>query len=444
MRHFQNIVIGFGKAGKTLAGTLVKHGQEVLVIEKDAGMYGGTCINVACLPTKNLLLNAHRGVDYQTALQTKNDLTAKLRTKNYHKVADLELATVLDATASFVDDQTLLVKDDSGSETLTFDRLFINTGARPMIPEIDGLTEGPRVFTSQTLLAKEDQLASLAILGAGPIGLEFSSLYAQFKSQVTVINRHEEILPHVDENIASLAMADLESDGVTFLNQSTLTKVEEVRDGLKLTVATPAGEQKLEVAGLLVAAGRRPNTADLRLENTSLTTGAKGEVVVNDKLETNVPGIYALGDVAGSPQFTFISLDDWRIMANQLFGDQSRTRANRPTYATTVFLNPALSSVGLTKKQLDTAGRPYQLLSMPAAAVPKAQVIGNPRGILQALVDPASHEILGATIYAEEAYETINVLTLAIQHHLTAEDLRDQIYTHPTMTEALNDLFSQL
>lgn len=444
MRHFQNIIIGFGKAGKTLAGSLTQHGQEVLLIERDPQIYGGTCINVACLPTKNLVINAQRGVGYEEAFATKQALTSKLRTKNYHKVADQELATVLDATAEFVDNQTIRVTDESGSEELTFDRLFINTGATSKVPNIPGVALGQRIFASTELLAQPKQVQHLAILGAGPIGLEFASMYANFGSQVTVINRHSGILGQFEPEVAAAAQADLEADGVTFLHGRQLTKVTETAEGLTLTVAGPSGEEALTADGLLLAVGRQPNTAALHLERTDLQVGERGEIVVNDRLETNVPGIYALGDVNGGPQFTFISLDDWRILNNQFFGDQTRTRANRPVYAKTVFLKPAISTVGATEAQLQAAGKDYRVLAMPAAAVPKTQVIGNPRGYYKALVDPTSHQILGATIYAEEAYETINLITLAIQHRLPAEALRDQIYTHPTMTEALNDLFGQL
>ncbi|ANZ60567.1 pyridine nucleotide-disulfide oxidoreductase [Secundilactobacillus paracollinoides] len=442
MRHFTNIIIGFGKAGKTLAGTLVQHGQDVLVIEKDAMMYGGTCINVACLPTKNMIINSHNGEDYADAFAAKNKLTSMLRNKNYHKVADQETATVLNADAEFLDDHTLQVTDDSGTETLTADRIFINTGSTPILPNIAGLNDSQRVFTSKTLLDQSQQTKRLAILGSGPIGLEFASMYAQFGSDVTVIGQTPAILERYEPEIATAAKADLETDGVSFLLNAQLTKVADTATGLSLTVTTETGSQTIDADALLVATGRRANTDDLHLERTHIETGSRGEIAVNDTLETSVANVYALGDVAGSPQFTYVSLDDWRIMANQLFGDKTRTRTNRPIFANTIFLNPAISSVGQTEVQLKAAGTPYQVLKMATAGVPKAQVIGNPRGSYKALIDPETHQILGVTIYAEEAYETINVIAVAMQNHLPAEVLRDQIYTHPTMTEALNDLFN--
>ncbi|OQR18742.1 FAD-dependent oxidoreductase [Ligilactobacillus salivarius] len=441
MRHFKNIIIGFGKAGKTLAGSLTSHGEEVLLIEKDPMMYGGTCINIACLPTKNLVINSQRGVKYEEAFETKEAMTAKLRNKNYHKVADQDLATVLDATAEFLDDKTIKVTDESGTEELTFDRLFINTGAESNVPNIDGLKIDDKIFTSTEMLAKKELAKNLVILGGGPIGLEFASMYAGFGSKVTVIEPMPSILGRFEPEIAQAAKADMEADGVTFMLKSSLTKVEETEAGLNLTVETEDGVKDLQADVMLVSVGRHPATAALHLEKTSLEVGQRGEIVVNDKLETSVPNIYAMGDVAGCLQFTYISLDDWRIVDNQLFGDKTRTKKNRPVFANSIFIKPAISSAGLTESELKAQGKAYKVLTMPAAGVPKAQVIGNPRGAYKALIDPETHEILGATIYAEEAYETINVITLAMQNHLKAEDLRDQIYAHPTMTEALNDLF---
>ena len=291
------------------------------------------------------------------------------------------------------------------------------------------------------MLAKKELAKNLVILGGGPIGLEFASMYAGFGSKVTVIEPMPSILGRFEPEIAQAAKADMEADGVTFMLKSSLTKVEETEAGLNLTVETEDGVKDLQADVMLVSVGRHPATAALHLEKTSLEVGQRGEIVVNDKLETSVPNIYAMGDVAGSLQFTYISLDDWRIMDIQLFGDNTRTKKNSPVFAISFFIKPAISSAWLTESELKAQGKAYKVLTMPAAGVPKAQVIGNPRGSYKALIDPETHEILGATIYAEEAYETINVITLAMQHHLKAEDLRDQIYAHPTMTEALNDLF---
>lgn len=204
MKHYDNIIIGFGKAGKTLAATLASHHEEVLIIEKDAMMYGGTCINVACLPTKNLILNAQKGVSFDQAFEAKNKMTSKLRNKNYHKVADQETATVLNADAEFVDDKTIKVTDDSGEEMLTADRIFINTGSTPIMPSIEGLSESKHVFASREMLDQSKQTQNLAILGSGPIGLEFASMYAQFGSNVTVLAHDAQLLRRVEPEAAEI------------------------------------------------------------------------------------------------------------------------------------------------------------------------------------------------------------------------------------------------
>lgn len=343
-----------------------------------------------------------------------------------------------------MDDHTVRVSDNSGQETLTADRIFINTGATPIWPNIDGLLASKHVYSSTDLLVKDKQLKELVILGSGPIGLEFASMYAQFGSHVTIVDKSSKILGHFEPEIAEQAKNDLEEDGVSFLLESNLTGVNDTLNGVTLTISTPKGIKNIQADGLLVATGRKANVTDLHLERTSIRTGSHGEILVNDILETDAKDVYALGDVTGGPQFTYISLDDWRIMANHLYGDKTRSRLNRPVFANTIFLNPAISSVGKTEVQLNEAGIDYKVLKMPAASVPKTQVIGNPRGSYKALIDLQTHQILGTTIYAEESFETINIISLAMQNHLSAETLRDQIYTHPTMTEALNDLFDQI
>lgn len=444
MRHFENIIIGFGKAGKTLAASLASHGHEVLVIEKDNQMYGGTCINVACLPTKNLIINAQKGVNYEQAFEIKNQMTAKLRNKNYHKVADLKAATVLTADAEFLDDQTIQVTDDSGAEKLTADRIFINTGSTPIIPDIDGIHESKHVFASREMLDQQQLAQKLVVLGSGPIGLEFASMYAKFGSQVRVLSNGMQILAREEPEVAEMALADLQTDGIDFAFESQLTKVEDTATGVQLTYQQAGKEHVEQADALLVATGRRPNIDDLHLERTTIELGDRSEILVDDQLKTNVDHVWALGDVNGGPQFTYISLDDFRIVNNQLLGDQTRTLANRPVYPHTTFLNPAIASIGLTQAQAETQGVNHQVITMAAAGVPKANVIGNPRGMYKAVIDPDTNEILGMTIYAEEAYETINLISLAMQQHIPATVLRDQIYSHPTMTEALNDLFANL
>lgn len=221
-----------------------------------------------------------------------------------------------------------------------------------------------------------------------------------------------------------------------------LKQVRDVADQVELTYEVGGVSEKLVVDGLLVTTGRTPNTKELVLENTSLNVGPRGSVPVNEKLETNVPGVWALGDVNGGPQFTYISLDDYRIVNNQLFGNQTRTLTNLPIYPNTTFLHPAVATIGLSAKAAKEQNLAVDVVSVLTKTAPKSNVIGDPRGIFQAVVDKKTKLILGATIYAEESYEIINLISLAMNQQIPATALRDQIYYHPTMAETFNDLFA--
>ncbi|GAK48268.1 putative pyridine nucleotide-disulfide oxidoreductase [Secundilactobacillus oryzae JCM 18671] len=310
------------------------------------------------------------------------------------------------------------------------------------MPDIKGLKESKHVYASRELLDKSDKTKRLAVLGSGPIGLEFASMYAQFGSEVTVISPNSALLTHNEPEVAEMATADLKADGIQFELNANLNQIEDTADGVKLTYTQDGANHVLEVDALLVATGRRANTDDLHLERTDIKIGERGNIVVNNKLETSVPNIWALGDVNGGPQFTYISLDDWRILENQFYGDQTRTLDNRPVFPVTIFLKPAIASVGLTEAQAKAKGLDYIVKKLPVAGIPKSQVIGDPRGMYKAILDAKDHTIIGMTIYAEESYETINLITTVMLHQISADELRNQIYSHPTMTEALNEVFA--
>lgn len=392
IKKVQNIVIGFGKGGKTLAKFLAQRGEEVLVVEKSQQMYGGTCINIACLPSKRLVTEAARGTDFATAIKGKIEMVAQLRNKNYHMLADEETVTVLDGTAHFTSNHTIAVETTTGTEEYEGGRIFTNTGATPNIPAIPGLKDSQALLTSTTAMELPELPARLVIIGAGYIGLEFAAMFASFGAQVTVLDHHATFLPHEDDD---------------------------------------------------VAAGRHPVTENLGLENTDIQLTDQGAIKVDPHLHTTVPNVWAIGDAKGGPQFTYISLDDFRIIKDELFGDGTRQTTNRGVVPTSVFIEPPLSQVGLTEKQAQAAGKDYQLFKLPVATIPKAKVLKDQRGMLKMLVDPATKEIIGATIYAPELHEIINMVALAMRAKLPYTMLRDQIYTHPTISEGFNDLLKK-
>lgn len=441
MQEFKNIVIGFGKGGKTLAKNLAARGESVLVVEKSKKMYGGTCINIACLPSKNLIINAQRGIKFEDAVKQKNEMTTALRNKNYHMVADEETATVLDGTAKFVGNHTIEIVLDSGEKTkIKGERIFINTGATPIIPQVKGLKESKYILDSTAAMDQNSLPNELVILGAGYIGMEFASMFARYGAKVTVLDTNEKFLKREDDDISEMLFNDLSQDGIEFKLGVKVVEVKNLSDKVEIIYEINGKKQTVKADKLLVATGRKPVTEGLGLENTDIELDERGAIKVDDYLRTTAENVWAIGDVKGGPQFTYISLDDFRIIFDQLYGKGKRKVSDRNLVPYSVFITPALSRVGLNEVEAKNKEIEYKLFKLAATSIPKAKVIGNTRGMYKILVDPDTEEILGATIYGEESYEVINLIALAMKAKLPYTMLRDQIYTHPTMSEALNDV----
>lgn len=441
MQEFKNIIIGFGKGGKTLAKNLAAKGESVLVVEKSKKMYGGTCINIACLPSKNLIINAQRGIKFEDAVKQKDEMTTALRNKNYHMVADEETATVLDGTAKFVDNHTIEIVLDSGEKTkIKGERIFINTGATPIIPQVKGLKESKYILDSTAAMDQNSLPNELVILGAGYIGMEFASMFARYGAKVTVLDTNEKFLKREDDDISEMIFNDLSQDGIEFNLGVKVVEVRDLSDKVEIVYEINGQKRTVKADKLLVATGRKPVTEGLGLENTDIKLDERGAIKVDDYLRTTAENVWAIGDVKGGPQFTYISLDDFRIIFDQLYGKGKRKVSDRKLVPYSVFTTPALSRVGLNEVEAKNKGIEYKLFKLAATSIPKAKVIGNTRGMYKILVNPDTEEILGATIYGEESYEVINLIALAMKAKLPYTMLRDQIYTHPTMSEALNDV----
>ncbi len=446
----KNIIIGFGKAGKTLAGYLGSIGEDTILIEKSKEMYGGTCINVGCIPSKKLATKALRkqysnedaSSYYTKSVQEKKALIAALNTANYNKVDSVEKTQIIDGTARFVDDHTVAVDTAEGEKLFKADRIFINTGATPFVPPVEGLTIGGAIHTSETIMNLEEYPESLVIIGSGFIGLEFAATYAQFGTKVTVIDVTEAFLPREDEDVAQAVKEQLEALGVTFNLGVQLKAVHQ--EGGKAVVEATTGEGApvaFTADAVLVATGRRANVQGLDLDKAGVELTERGAIKVNEFLQTNVPHIFAMGDVNGGPQFTFVSLDDFRIVKRFLAGDTTYSTKQRAKFPTATFITPPLASVGLNEKQAKEAGIEVKVAKLPAMAIPKAKILGNQVGFYKVLVDASTNQIVGATLFAEEAHEVINIIATAMNANLPYTVLRDQIFTHPTMAEALNDVF---
>ena len=441
--NIKNLIIGFGKAGKTLAADLAKHGEEVILVEKSSSMYGGTCINIGCIPSKKLLVEAERkpldvnqSVYFEQAMERKNALISALRAANYKKLDDLEGVRIINATASFIDKNTVLLKGEGDEIEITAQRIFINTGTTSISLNIKG-GDGNHVYNSTQLLSLNTFPKRLVIIGGGYISLEFACMFQAFGSKVTILEASDTFLAREDRDVADEMLRILNTRGIEVMLNSKTSELQE--NDSYTTVITSQGN--FDAEAVLVAIGRKPATDELELHNADIKTDERGYIRTNDYLQVN-EHIWAMGDVAKTPQFTYMSLDDYRIVRDQLFGDSKRSRLDRKNIATSVFTYPTLAQVGLTEQQAKSAGLQFEVKKIAANAIPKAKVLGQTDGLLKAIVEKQSNRILGVTLFCAEAHELINICKLAIDNNITAETLKNQIFTHPTMAEALNDLFA--
>jgi len=437
MNHYQAAIIGFGKAGKTLAAALGRAGWRVAIVEKSKEMYGGTCINIGCIPTKALVHDAQTAAEFSEAMQRKAAVVELLREKNYLNLANIAQVEVIDGQAEFIDPHTLKITTEQGSSQLSADRIFINTGAEAVFPQIEGLIPGPRIVDSTGILNLSSLPKRLGILGGGYIGVEFASVFASFGSEVTLFETSSQFLAREDADVSAAIQAILQDQGVKIELNARVQSVSS--DNNSVTLHTGHGDRQADV--LLVATGRRPATRTLKLENADVATDTRGAIVVDKYLKTSADHIWALGDVTGGPQFTYISLDDFRIVNDQLLGKGTRTTDDRVNIPYSVFMTPTLSRIGLTEAQAREQGRNFQVVSLPVAAIPRARVVNDTRGVLKALVDNDSKKILGVALLAADSHEVINIVKTVMDAGLPYTVLRDQIFTHPTMSESLNDLF---
>lgn len=454
MKRYEAVIIGFGKGGKTLAAALAKQGYHVAVVERSKLMYGGTCINIGCIPTKALvhlsknsqLLGlkdfAEKEEFYAQAIDQKSGLIEALRQKNYDNLASKETVTVYTGVASFINSHEVSVETEEGVHKLYGERIFINTGAAPIIPDIEGVRSSKYVYTSTELMDQAKLPKRLLIIGGGYIGLEFASMYAGFGAEVTVLDAHGGLLPREDKDIAEEVLQVLEKKGIRFRLNANVKSIQD-RDGFAVVTAAGKENEEFELEGeaVLLAAGRRPSTGELRLENAGVSVAEGGAVLVDEHLQTSVPHIYALGDVKGGLQFTYISLDDYRIVLDHLAGSKQRTAKERKNVPFSVFIDPPLSRIGLTEQEAIREGYEIKTSKLPVPAISRARLMNETEGVLKAVIDAKTGKILGCTLFCADSHEVINTVRMAMELGQSYTFLRDFIFTHPTMSEALNDLF---
>ena len=455
MKQYDAIIIGFGKAGKTLAAELSNRGWQVAVVERSSMMYGGTCPNIACIPTKTLVHEAgiaallyHDNYPkqanlYKQAIGRKNRLTSFLRNNNYERLSKRPNITGYTGEGSFVSANIIKVALPEGDIELQGKEIFINTGSTPIIPAIDGIKESQKVYTSTTLLDLNVLPQPLIIVGGGYIGLEFASMYAEFGSKVTLLEGGNRFMPRNDQDIANSVKEVLEKKGIEIHLNARAQSIHDTNDGVTLTYSDVSDGTPYFVDGdaILIATGRKPMIEGLNLQAAGIGVDAHGAIVVNDQLRTTVPHVWAMGDVKGGPQFTYLSLDDFRIIRDQLFGDKKRDIGDRDPVPYAVFIDPPLAHIGLTEEEALKRGYSFKVSRLPATSVVRSRTLKQTDGMLKAIVNDHSGKIMGCTLFCAEAPEIINIVAMAMKTGQHYTFLRDFIFTHPSMSEGLNELF---
>jgi len=324
-KQYDIIVLGFGKAGKTLAAKFGSMGKSVAMIEENPLMYGGTCINIACIPTKTMIIAASKGLSYDQVLNQREVVTSRLRNKNFGMLDNNEHVDVYTGHGEFISNKEIAITAGEDKIILCGETIIINTGAVAIKPNISGIDTATGFYNSTEIQQLPTQPSTLGVIGAGPIGLEFASLYAKLGAKVTVFNIESSILKREEPIVQELATEYLTEQGITILNNVTLDSVS--NDDNKPVIK--ANNQNYTFDAVLYATGRKANTANIGLEHTDIATNERGAIVVNDTCESSVPGVYAVGDVNGGPQFTYISLDDFRIVFGALTGNSQYTLKDR-------------------------------------------------------------------------------------------------------------------
>jgi pyruvate/2-oxoglutarate dehydrogenase complex dihydrolipoamide dehydrogenase (E3) component len=451
------LVLGSGKSGKLLAWHMAQSGARTAVVERR--WIGGSCPNIACLPSKNEIWSAkiahlarhgaQFGVvtglvttDMATVVKRKRDMVQREIDAHLHNYRTTGAELIM-GNGRFVAPKTLEVHlNDGGTRVLTGGRVFINVGTHAAIPPIPGL-EAASPLTHIEALELDYLPAHLMVLGGGYIGLELAQAYRRFGSRVTVIEPGPQLMGREDPDVAAEMLRILSDEGISVLLATEALNVRgRSGEDVQVTVRSPSSEQAIVGSDILVAAGRVPNTHDIGLEKAGVTLDARGYIRVNDRLETTAADVWAMGDCAGSPQFTHVAGDDFRIVRGNLAGENRSTRGRLVPYC--MFTDPQLAHVGLSERDAHRDGIAVRVAKLPMSAVLRTEATDETQGFMKAIVAQDNDLILGFTMIGAEAGEVMAAVQTAILAKLPYQELRDAILTHPTMAEGLGALFDRI
>ena len=453
MPQYDAIVIGSGQAGNPLSQKLADLGWAVALIERDH--LGGTCVNTGCTPTKTMIASAQVAhyarnagkwgvragevrVDLSRVVARKDQVVEQWRSGQERKVQARKTLHLYRGHARFIGPHQVRV----GEEVLESERIFIDTGTRPDLPPLEGLG-GIDYLDNASIMRLTEVPDHLLVLGGGYVGLEFGQMFSRFGSRVTIVHRDHQLLPREDADVADALRHALEGEGLRFVLGASTTRAEKQDGRVALTVEAGDTTETVRGSHLLVATGRRPNTDDLGLQNAGVQTDGRGFIRVNSRLETSVPGVWALGDVKGGPAFTHISYNDYQIVYANLIEGKALTTDNRLVpYA--VFTDPQLGRVGLTEKEARAAGRRLKLGKIPMAWVARAIERDETAGLMKLVVDADTDRILGAAILATEGGELVQILHAVMLAGAPYTLLKGAIYIHPTLAEGFWTLMEEV
>ncbi|MCF0063138.1 mercuric reductase [Dyadobacter chenwenxiniae] len=458
MQHYDAIVIGSGQAGTPLSKKLAGSGLKTALIEKR--WIGGTCVNDGCSPTKAMIASAkaawsvyhnknlgvitdHFYVDFSAIIKRKDDIVRRMRGSSEKGIEDTENLDLHYGTATFSGNKEITVTlNDGGTIVLTADKFFINTGEKPSVPKIEGI-ENIDYLTSTSILELESIPEHLLVLGSGYIGLEFGQMFKRFGSKVTIMERSERILKKEDEDIAEEVVKILMEEQIDILTNTKAISVAKSGDGIIVTVENDGKQNQIECSHILIATGRKPQTKELSLEKTGVETDGKGYIKVNNKLETTAADIYALGDVKGGPAFTHISYDDYRIISENVIDKGNASIAGR-LVPYCIFIDPQLGRIGMTEQEAREQGLDILVATIKNDSVARSIETGDTRGMMKAVIDAKTRQILGASVLAEQGGEIMTVLQMAMMGNVTYDRIMNGVFAHPTYSESLNNLFMSL
>lgn len=453
---YDAVIIGAGQAGGPLATALGQAGWKTALVEREH--VGGTCINEGCTPTKTMIASARvaylarRGADYGVHMgpvtidmkkvrQRKREIVNDFRSGKERRILSTKGVDLLMGEARFSSPTTVEVRLSNGLlQRLEAKTILINAGARPSTPSLKGL-DGVESLNSTTIMELDTVPEHLLIIGGGYVGLEFGQMFRRFGSQVTIVQRGSRLLTREDDDVADEVAKILREDGIQVLLNTNPLRVEQSAPGnIHLTVSGPEGERTLRGSHLLIAAGRTSNSDSLNLPSAGVEVDSRGFLKVNERLETNVPGIYALGDVKGGPAFTHISYDDFRIIrTNLLEGGHATTKDRFVPY--TVYIDPQLGRVGLSESEAREQRRNIRVAKMPMKHVARALEVDEARGFMKTVVDADTSQILGCAILGIEGGEIMSMLQIAMMGKIPYPVLREATFAHPALSESLNNLF---